>query len=173
VFVTLFGENGDSGEIELKKSETNFNKFERNQTDIFSFKDILSLGELIKLRIRHDNTGSFIGNSHWHLEHVKVEDVNKGRSYMFNCNKWLSLKKDDGQIVRELTPQVSDDDRSTPKLGDKTSYEITVITSDESNAGTKQNAFIIFIGENGQETKPKLLENTLDKKILRRYTFII
>jgi len=31
VFLTVFGENGDSGERQLSKSETNSNKFERGQ----------------------------------------------------------------------------------------------------------------------------------------------
>ena len=31
VFITLFGEFGDSGEKKLVKSETHMNKFERNQ----------------------------------------------------------------------------------------------------------------------------------------------
>ena len=35
-------------------------------------------------------------------------------------------------------------------------------------SGTKQNAFIVLIGENNQETRPKLLENTFESKILRR-----
>ena len=31
VFLTIFGEYGDTGEKKLIKSETNMNKFERNQ----------------------------------------------------------------------------------------------------------------------------------------------
>lgn len=57
VFVCLFGENGDSGELHLKNSETNKNAFENNQEDIFTFKDMLSLGELFKCRVWHDNRG--------------------------------------------------------------------------------------------------------------------
>ena len=112
------------------------NKFEKNRIDVFTFKNILSLGELSKCRIRHDNTGNFLGNSHWHLEYVKVEDLgNRGKTYKFDCNKWLSLSKDDKQLVRELTPNMSGDDQGTPRPGDKTNYEITVVTSDERNAG--------------------------------------
>ena len=55
VFITLTGENGDSGERPLSSSE-NFNKFERNQTDRFTLK-AAELGELTSLRIRHDNSG--------------------------------------------------------------------------------------------------------------------
>jgi hypothetical protein len=97
--------------------------------------NILSLGELIKLRIRHDNTGSIIGNTHWHLEYVKIEDLQMNKTYIFNCNKWLSLSKDDKQLVRELTPEISEKLKNSPTVGDKTTYEITVITADEPNAG--------------------------------------
>ena len=45
VFLIIFGEYGDSGEIALKNSETYKDKFERGHTDIFILKDILSLGK--------------------------------------------------------------------------------------------------------------------------------
>ena len=167
VFVTIFGENGDTGELKLNKSETFMNKFERKNTDVFTFKNILSLGELSKLRIWHDDSGALIGHASWHLESVKVEDLNTGRTFLFNCNKWLSLSKDDKQIVRELKVEDNQNSRS-PRMGEKVTYEITIETADERGAGTKQNAFIVLIGENGQETKPKLLENTFENKILRR-----
>ena len=45
VFMVIFGEHGDSGELALKNSETYKDKFERNHTDVFNFKNLLSLGE--------------------------------------------------------------------------------------------------------------------------------
>ena len=45
VFLIIFGEHGDSGEIALKNSETYKDKFERAHTDVFIIKDILSLGK--------------------------------------------------------------------------------------------------------------------------------
>jgi hypothetical protein len=169
VFVTLFGENGDSGELELKKSETNVNKFERNKTDVFEFGNMLSLGEFTKLRVRHDNTGNFLGNASWHLENIKVDDLQSGKSFKFDCNKWLSLSKEDKQIVRELKPNLNESDaRLTPRVGDRTSYEVIVQTADERNAGTKQNVEIVIVGESGTQELAKLLENTYESKILRR-----
>lgn len=55
----IFGENGDTGTLALKESE-NTNKFEQSLTDTFCFTDILSLGELSKIRVWHDNTGECI-----------------------------------------------------------------------------------------------------------------
>lgn len=57
VYVVLFGENGDSGELHLKQSETNKSPFENGQEDVFTIPNVLSLGHLIKLRVWHDNKG--------------------------------------------------------------------------------------------------------------------
>ena len=56
VFIQIFGENGSSDELKLKDSATHMDKFERGQEDIFSF-NLLSLGDLSKIRIWHDNKG--------------------------------------------------------------------------------------------------------------------
>jgi hypothetical protein len=64
VYIIIFGENGDSGTLALKQS-ANWNKFERNNTDTFNFSDMLSLGHLCKLRIWHDNKGSFLPRPGW------------------------------------------------------------------------------------------------------------
>jgi len=51
VYVCLFGENGDSGALHLKDSETNSSAFEAKQEDVFTIQDVLSLGELTKCRV--------------------------------------------------------------------------------------------------------------------------
>ena len=58
VYVVLFGQSGDSGELALKHPEGGSDPFERNQEDVFLFKDILSLGQLLKCRVWHDNKGN-------------------------------------------------------------------------------------------------------------------
>ena len=57
VSMILFGENGDSGVLELSNSRTHFDKFEKSHTDEFEFPNLLSLGNLLKVRIWHDNFG--------------------------------------------------------------------------------------------------------------------
>lgn len=71
--MTIFGEQGDSGERQLKESK-NRNKFEQNQVRAFCFRikklifttffqeDVfeikaVSLGKLRKIKIRHDDAG--------------------------------------------------------------------------------------------------------------------
>ena len=61
VSIILFGSNGDSGNLQLKKSQSNNRPFQKDQLDVFIFTDILSLGQLNKLRVSHDNKG--IGRS--------------------------------------------------------------------------------------------------------------
>jgi hypothetical protein len=56
VWLIIFGENGDTGTLTLRDSSKS-NKFERKQVDTFRFSDILSLGELSKVRVWHDNKG--------------------------------------------------------------------------------------------------------------------
>lgn len=56
VSLIVFGEYGDTGTLPLKTS-TNRNKFERKTKDVFRFLDLLSLGELSKVRVWHDNKG--------------------------------------------------------------------------------------------------------------------
>ncbi|XP_064496968.1 lipoxygenase homology domain-containing protein 1-like [Pseudopipra pipra] len=71
VFLNIYGlERGDTGERQLKRSN-NLNKFEKGQVDVFTVKAI-DLGELKKLRIRHDNSGT---SPSWYLERVEIVDL--------------------------------------------------------------------------------------------------
>ena len=100
VFAQIFGENGDSGE---RKLEASGNNFERGHSDTFGIEAV-SLGELKKLRIGHDGTGFGSG---WFLENVIItNEKEEGKSWVFNCGKWLDKGEGDGQILRELAPVV-------------------------------------------------------------------
>lgn len=39
----------------------------------------------------------------WHLASIEVEDLSTHKVFIFHCDKWLSTKEDDKQILRELT----------------------------------------------------------------------
>ena len=45
VFLTLYGENGDSGERQLSKSETHTDKFERGQVGVHKRRLLLLYGD--------------------------------------------------------------------------------------------------------------------------------
>ncbi|CAL8070988.1 unnamed protein product [Calicophoron daubneyi] len=109
VFLTLYGDNGDSGERKLAYSKTNMNKFEKGQTDIFAW-EIVDLGRLSKARIRHDNSG--VGPS-WFLSRIEVRGFHAGKNQpeqqsadvqpvIFHCERWLSIDREDHAIDRIL-----------------------------------------------------------------------
>ncbi|CAL1540467.1 unnamed protein product [Lymnaea stagnalis] len=167
VYIIIFGLQGDSGEIHLKDSETNKKPFQNNQTDVFTIKDILSLGELSKLRVWHDNKGF---GAAWHLSFIEVEDLSKNKAYTFHCDKWLSKKEDDKQIIRELTCQATGKlDSSRSGIKAQTVYDIEVTTTDKNEGGTIHNGWIILEGKLGNSKVFNLL-NSAHNKILRKGT---
>ncbi|KAM8985342.1 lipoxygenase homology domain-containing protein 1 isoform 2-T2 [Ara ararauna] len=159
VSLILFGENGDSGTLPLKESNKS-NKFERNQMDEFSFSDMLSLGDLCKVRIWHDNKGIAPG---WHLEYVDVMDSATDKTFRFQCDRWLAKGEDDGQLIRELACANND----ILELKERTAYEIVTVTSDREDAETKENIWIILEGKLGR-SKEFLMENSSKKRRFER-----
>ncbi|KAG7241182.1 hypothetical protein INR49_025925, partial [Caranx melampygus] len=155
VWIIIFGENGDSGTLVLKDSSKS-NKFERKQVDTFRFSDILSLGELSKVRVWHDNTGPAPG---WHLEYIDVKDELLDKTFRFPCDRWLAKNDDDGQIMRELACANND----YLDLNEKTKYEICVTTGDTAESETKENAWIVLEGRKGR-SKEFVMENSSKKK---------
>lgn len=95
-YVILWGKNGKSDEFQLDNAENNF---ERNNTDIFAFRTKY-LGELQKLRVRHDNSKNKPG---WFLDYIEISEKDgSNRCWRFDCFRWLAKEGDDGQIEREL-----------------------------------------------------------------------
>ncbi|XP_072015822.1 lipoxygenase homology domain-containing protein 1-like [Amphiura filiformis] len=177
VFIQMIGENGNkSEELQLKESATHKGKiFEKDYVDIFSFKNMTSLGNLTKIRIYHDNSAFWA--SGWHLEYVEIVDEACGKSYSFPCHKWLAKDEGDRKIERELAVQATEElvkasrteieqdnvaeENEQPGM---TSYRIVVKTSDKHQAGTDANVFIKMFGDNS--TKELHLEDSrthLDK----------
>ncbi|XP_068857631.1 lipoxygenase homology domain-containing protein 1 [Aphelocoma coerulescens] len=159
VSLILFGEYGDSGTLPLKESN-NSNKFERNQMDEFSFSEMLSLGDLCKVRIWHDNKGIAPG---WHLEYIDVMDSALDKTFRFQCDRWLAKGEDDGQLIRELACANND----ILELKERTAYEIVTVTSDREDADTKENIWIILEGKMGR-SKEFLMENSSKKRRFER-----
>ncbi|GLD72495.1 lipoxygenase homology domain-containing protein 1 [Lates japonicus] len=155
VWLIVFGENGDTGTLALKECNKS-NKFERKQVDTFRFSDILSLGDLSKVRVWHDNTGIAPG---WHLEYIDVKDEIMDKTFRFPCDRWLAKNDDDGQIMRELACANND----YLDLNEKTKYEICVTTGDTAEAETKENAWIVLEGRKGR-SKEFVMENSSKKK---------
>ncbi|TNN29876.1 Lipoxygenase y domain-containing protein 1 [Liparis tanakae] len=148
VWIIVFGENGDTGTLALKECSKS-NKFERKQLDTFCFSEILSMGELSKIRVWHDNSG-------WHLEYIDVKDEILDKTFRFPCDRWLAKNDDDGQIMRELACANND----FLDLNEKTKYDICITTGDTE---TKENAWIVLEGRKGR-SKEFVMENSSKKK---------
>lgn len=71
--------------------------------DKFSIEAV-DLGQVFKIRIRHDNSGP---GADWYLDQVEVVDVETDEVNMFLCERWLSKKKEDQRIERTFFVKVT------------------------------------------------------------------
>ncbi|XP_061134122.1 lipoxygenase homology domain-containing protein 1-like isoform X3 [Syngnathus typhle] len=154
VCLIVFGEFGDTGTLALKES-ANRNKFERKMRDVFRFPDMLSLGELSKVRVWHDNKGVAPA---WHLDYIDIKDESMDQTFRFPCDRWLAKNEDDGQIIRELACASND----ALDLSDKTKYEIAITTANTDDASTNENVWIVLEGRKAR-SKEFVLENRKHK----------
>ncbi|XP_074618349.1 uncharacterized protein LOC141877315 isoform X1 [Acropora palmata] len=151
VLITIFGENGDSGE---KNLDNNRNNFESGQKDSFSVSCGTYLGRLSKIRIGHDNTGF---GAAWFLDKVTVEDSKTGEEVTFSCQRWFSTSDGDGKISRELVRD--DEDEETTIVSQDYEYQVHIYTGYEWGAGTDANILITLFGEDGDSEETKLDNN--------------
>uniref|UniRef100_A0A8C6Y609 Lipoxygenase homology PLAT domains 1 n=1 Tax=Naja naja TaxID=35670 RepID=A0A8C6Y609_NAJNA len=163
VYLTIYGDLGDTGERKLRKSETNTNKFERGQEDIFTMEAV-DLGTISKIKIRHDNT---LPRPDWYLEKVKILNDATDSVYLFECERWLSRKKEDLSIERILWEKGKEDiNASQPLPGWEINsrdlgvaichrqpfvfqvipYHIVLTTGKEYDSSTSSRVFMIVIG---------------------------
>ncbi|XP_046352109.2 polycystic kidney disease protein 1-like 2 [Haliotis rufescens] len=73
------------------------------------------LADLSYLRIWHDNSGPG-SKSSWFLNKIVTEDLQTQQRYIFACDHWLAVDKEDGIIDRVLPVSVKDDFMTFDKL---------------------------------------------------------
>ena len=161
VFVTLYGERGDTGEVPLKSSQ-NRNKWERNQVDTFTLEAI-DIGAPTKLKVWTDGKGLGAG---WHLDSVVVDVPLLGQTVTFPCGKWLAVDEDDGALERILLPEAA----NAVSYEKKVPFEVVVYTSDVANAGTDANIFMDVYGRtpDGEEHSDSVKFTTANKSSFER-----
>ena len=116
--IVVFGGKGDTGEHKLDNSANNF---ERGMKDVFHLEGV-DVGAIERIRIGHDNSGTFFGGASWHCASVGVTNTTTGVRETFSVNKWFATDKPPKQISQVLYPGNAVPDTST--------YVITVHTSD-------------------------------------------
>ena len=99
VYITLFGDKANSDETRLSSSGRD--PFERDQTDSFNIITAKNLGNLIRIRIRHNDGGVAPG---WFLESIVITNVDTGKKWTFRANRWLAKDEGDHLIDIFLTP---------------------------------------------------------------------
>ncbi|OWK01608.1 hypothetical protein Celaphus_00017765, partial [Cervus elaphus hippelaphus] len=137
VYITIYGDLGDTGERYLGKSENRTNKFERgtmdgvgaggggegpppqftnldSQADTFII-EAADLGVIYKIKLRHDNTKWC---ADWYVEKVEIWNDTNEDEFLFLCGRWLSLKKEDGRLERLFYEKVRERQEYT---GDRSS----------------------------------------------------
>ncbi|KAK4470569.1 hypothetical protein MN116_006111 [Schistosoma mekongi] len=195
VYIQLYGEYGDSGEILLKQTVSNQKPFQNNSIDHFKISSILKLGNLARCRIWHDNKGS---SPNWYCEWIEVKEIivpgkrNLACHWKFGCNKWLSLSNDNKQLMRDIPcsevylsdskgRRINDQESietmltiaNTMNLSDlkdnsegKLVYEIVIQTGNVKDSSTTCDAWIIIEGKHGRSPKLELI-NQIENPILQ------
>ncbi|CAH1791204.1 unnamed protein product [Owenia fusiformis] len=152
VFLTIFGKKGSSPKFALKDRSKNL--FENGQIDRFVVKTE-NLGQILKIRIEHDNSGFGPG---WFLEKVVLRAIDDhSKVYHFPCHAWLAKDEGTGETYRDIRPASATSKGKKENKGPQCVYEFIIETGSPLQAGTDANVFIQLIGD-----KMKTKELTLD-----------
>ncbi len=111
-------------------------KFDRNSTNIFKLIGI-DVGQLTHIIVEHDGTEML---SSWHLQEILITNTKSQRTWLFECNDWLSLGHGLGKTKIQLAATRQVDKYSV------TDYEVVVVTGDKKMAGTDANVFVTLFG---------------------------
>lgn len=134
VWVQVYGDKGDTGHVQLKKSGMVENLFERGQTDYFTL-EAGDVGKIEKLRIGHDGRGRA---SDWYVEEVILNSAVRGEHLIFPCHAWVAEEQGIGSADKELYPKQPVAD-----------YSVRIKTGNVKNAATDSNIYIQVFGDKG------------------------
>ncbi|XP_065654271.1 protein PFC0760c isoform X2 [Hydra vulgaris] len=146
VYITLYGSHGNTGKFKLglPLHTKMYYQDTVNETEIM-LKDV---GSLYKLRIGHEENGTAVG---WHLDYVLLTNLMSNKEYLFNCNRWLSREKGDGEVERELPLFKNGKLRFSVHQ-----YAVKIHNGQKENGCTNNDVYIKVEGENG-DTGNRLL----------------
>ncbi|XP_074134524.1 lipoxygenase homology domain-containing protein 1-like isoform X1 [Sminthopsis crassicaudata] len=98
IFITIFGENGDSCRRKLRHPGLN-SCFERGKVSTFSLRAV-DLGMVRKVLIEHSVTGYGAG---CYLDRITIQESGiRNKEYAFSCQQWLDSEVGDRQMERKL-----------------------------------------------------------------------
>lgn len=99
VGLIMYGEHGVTPSLLLSDPELNKIFFARGSVNNFTLSVPESLGDLVKIKIWHDNSGK---SPAWFFSQVQIVDVQTEEKWHFLGNRWLAVEKGSGQIETEI-----------------------------------------------------------------------
>jgi hypothetical protein len=144
VFIRLYGERGESGQLPLEAGPSDF----RKGKDTHFHVETLHIGNLTKIMVGHDNSGN---SPSWYCEGITVTDKETAQTWCFNLHRWLSSEHHD-----RLTRIVCDVDSKPDQID---WYKVTTQTSNRRGAGTAGDVLLTVFGELGNSGE-QTLEST-------------
>ncbi|XP_021244712.1 lipoxygenase homology domain-containing protein 1 isoform X4 [Numida meleagris] len=161
--LVIYGSKGKSDELLLSPQDPGHICFLPRATDEF-IVETGDVGEVYKIRVSCDDVPGFEG---WYLKSFHLEELHTKQELNFDCNCWLSLSREDKELVKEF-PIVSEDQKTLPVH----KYVVSVHTGDRWGAETFANVYITLYGKRGDTgirnlhtpltTERKFQRNTVD-----------
>ncbi|NWZ39403.1 LOXH1 protein, partial [Brachypodius atriceps] len=112
------------------------------------------LGDVYKIRVSCDDVAGFKG---WHLRSFHLQELHTKQELNFECNCWLTLKREDKELVKEF-PVVTEDQETLPVY----KYVVSVHIGDRWGAETFANVYLTLYGKRG-DTGVRKLHTSLTK----------
>jgi hypothetical protein len=112
VFLMMNGKDENSHVIGLKDKQRKL--FRRGGFDTFIVSTDQALGDLVCIRVWHDNSGKSMHAANWYLKHVVIHDLTTQNKFVFICERWFAVELDDGKVERVL-PSAGQKERSDLK----------------------------------------------------------
>ncbi|XP_030300550.1 lipoxygenase homology domain-containing protein 1 [Calypte anna] len=151
--LVIYGSKGKSDELLLSPQSPGQVCFLPRATDEF-IVETGELGDVYKIRVSCDDVPGFEG---WHLKSFHLEQLHTKQELNFDCKCWLSLNREDAELVREF-PAVSEDQTTLPVC----KYVVSVHIGDCWGAETFANVYITLYGKRG-DTGVRKLRTSLAK----------
>nr|XP_014342376.1 PREDICTED: oxygen-regulated protein 1 [Latimeria chalumnae] len=106
----VYGSKGNSNDLLLSPKNQGHTSFLPGATDEFVVA-LGNVGDVYKIRVSCDDLPVFEG---WHLKSIHMKELHSQQELNFDCNCWLSLSKEDSELVKEF-PAVSEGQKSLPE----------------------------------------------------------
>ncbi|KAM3928088.1 oxygen-regulated protein 1 [Leptodactylus fuscus] len=146
VFITIYGENGDTCKRQLIHTLLP-RVFGKGKISVFRIKAV-DLGMLWRVHIEHNAVGYGAG---WYLDQIAIQESDKADiKYLFPCQRWLDTAINDKQTECEVK-LLGKYNRTNEKLLTSTqgTINVIVVTGDIPNPGVNSTVYLTICCEKG------------------------